>query len=119
MFTPRKGNKNVSRGRRTDLDPRVPSNNIPGANGDVNRDKPAGMVGTTQHPPDARVRLYTIDDAARMLHLKPTWLYERTRKNAIPHHRFGKYIRFTETDLDDIITMASQPDPHCGSPESA
>src|SRR5579862_4475602 len=46
----------------------------------------------------------------RMLHLKPTWLYERTRKNAIPHHRFGKYIRFTEADLVDIITMASQPD---------
>ena len=54
-------------------------------------------------------RLYTIDDAARMLHLKSTWLYERTRKNAIPHHRFGKYIRFTETDLDEIIAMASQP----------
>jgi excisionase family DNA binding protein len=109
MFTPHKGSKNVSRGRRTDLDSHVPNSNSPRASGVINWDKPADMVGATQHPVNARIRLYTIDDAAKVLHLKRTWLYERTRKNAIPHHRFGKYIRFTEADLDAIITMAGQP----------
>jgi excisionase family DNA binding protein len=51
--------------------------------------------------------LCTVEEAALRLNLKTTWLYERTRRNAIPHHRFGKYIRFTEADLDAIISMAS------------
>jgi excisionase family DNA binding protein len=83
-----------------------------------NLDKSTGEVGTQQSA-SARGRLYTIEEAAGMLHLKPTWLYERTRKNAIPHHRFGKYIRFTEADLDGIIAMASQPESHTVGRESA
>jgi excisionase family DNA binding protein len=59
--------------------------------------------------------LYTIHDAAKILRLKPTWLYERTRKNTIPYHRFGKYIRFTEADLEAIVRMSSQPQVEAGS----
>ena len=57
--------------------------------------------------------LLTVEEAAKLLKVTPKWLYERTRKNAIPHHRFGKYIRFTMTDLHQIITDGS-----CG-PQSA
>jgi excisionase family DNA binding protein len=53
--------------------------------------------------------LYTIDEVAKILHLKKTWLYERTRKNAIPFHRLGKYIRFTEADLQAIVAMGATP----------
>ena len=48
-------------------------------------------------------QLYTISQAADFLHLSVTWLYERTRKATIPHHKMGKYIRFTESDLSAII----------------
>jgi excisionase family DNA binding protein len=76
-------------------------------------------IGISVQQPTPINGLYTIDEAARRLHLRPTWLYERTRRNAIPHHRFGKYIRFTDADLDAIITMASQPEPRSGASESA
>jgi excisionase family DNA binding protein len=53
--------------------------------------------------------LYSIPEAALKLHLPPKWFYERTRKNAIPHRRFGKHIRFSESDLEAIIRNAEVP----------
>jgi excisionase family DNA binding protein len=50
---------------------------------------------------------YTVEAAAKVLGLKPTWLYERTRKNAISHHRYGKYVRFTASDIKEIKAMGS------------
>jgi excisionase family DNA binding protein len=47
--------------------------------------------------------LYTVQEAAAKLNLSPSRLYARTRKNEIPCHRFGKYVRFTEDDLEAII----------------
>jgi hypothetical protein len=38
--------------------------------------------------------------------MAPKWLYERTRKNAIPYRRLGKYVRFSESDLEAIIKSA-------------
>ena len=51
--------------------------------------------------------LYTVQEAAAKLHLWPSWLYERTRKNEIPFRRFGKYIRFTDDDLAAIIASGA------------
>jgi excisionase family DNA binding protein len=53
-------------------------------------------------------RLYTISQAADSLQLPVTWLYERTRKAAIPHRKMGKYVRFTEADLSAIKEMCSR-----------
>jgi len=36
-----------------------------------------------------------------------SWIYERTRKKAIPFHRLGKYVRFTTDDLAQIIASKS------------
>jgi excisionase family DNA binding protein len=47
--------------------------------------------------------LYTVEEAAERLGLKPSWLYERTRRKAIPHRKLGKYVRFSEADLSAII----------------
>ncbi len=47
--------------------------------------------------------LFTVEEAARRLGLPKSWLYERTRKNALPCRRLGKYVRFTEDDLSAII----------------
>jgi excisionase family DNA binding protein len=49
------------------------------------------------------VRLFTVEEAADALKLPKSWLYERTRKNAIPFRRIGKYVRFTQEDLTAII----------------
>jgi excisionase family DNA binding protein len=52
-------------------------------------------------------QLFTVGEASAHLSVARSWLYERTRKNAIPHHRFGKYIRFTKSDLERIIAAGS------------
>lgn len=41
----------------------------------------------------------TIEEAARLLRVKVSWLYERTRANEVPHIKLGKYLRFDEDEL--------------------
>lgn len=53
-------------------------------------------------------RLYTIAEIAKLLNVSTNWFYERTRKDSIPFHKFGKHIRFTESDLAAIVTMCSR-----------
>ena len=55
--------------------------------------------------PDNAVRLFTIKEAAEVLRIPISWLYERTRRNAIPYRRIGKYVRFTQDDLKEIISV--------------
>ena len=50
---------------------------------------------------------YTVEEAATRLGMKVSWLYERTRRKAIPHRRLGKYVRFTEGDLRAISDAAA------------
>jgi excisionase family DNA binding protein len=50
---------------------------------------------------------YTVEEAAARLGMKVSWLYERTRRKAIPHRRLGKYVRFTEEDLRAISNAAA------------
>ena len=47
----------------------------------------------------------TIEEAADLLRVKVSWLYERTRTNGVPHIKLGKYLRF---DRDELLTWASQ-----------
>ena len=61
----------------------------------------------TTSPNDA-VRLFTIKEAAEVLRIPISWLYERTRRNAIPCRRIGKYVRFTQQDLNEIISSDVQ-----------
>ena len=51
--------------------------------------------------------LYSVPEAAAKLRVAAKWLYERTRKNAIPCRRLGKYVRFSEDDLQAIVANAS------------
>jgi len=36
------------------------------------------------------------------------WIYERTRRKAIPHRKLGKFVRFTEEDLRAIVEAAAK-----------
>ena len=58
--------------------------------------------------PEYPMRLFTITEAAEVLRIPISWLYERTRHNAIPCRRIGKYVRFTEGDLQEIISSSEQ-----------
>ena len=58
--------------------------------------------------PDYTVRLFTITEVAEVLRIPISWLYERTRRNAIPYRRIGKYVRFTQDDLKQIISSGEQ-----------
>ena len=60
-------------------------------------------------PPEYPVRLLTIHEAAEVLRIPISWLYERTRRNAIPFRRIGKYVRFTQEDLSQIISSSEEP----------
>jgi excisionase family DNA binding protein len=51
--------------------------------------------------------LYSVPEAAARLKVAPKWLYERTRKNAIPFRRLGKYVRFSEEDLAAIVASSA------------
>src|SRR5262249_51820920 len=53
--------------------------------------------------------LYSVPEAAAKLRVAPKWLYERTRKNAVPYRRLGKYVRFSEEDLATIVAQAFTP----------
>jgi excisionase family DNA binding protein len=50
--------------------------------------------------------LFTVEEAAERLGVHKTWLYERTRKKVIPFRKLGKYVRFSEQDLQAIISGA-------------
>jgi excisionase family DNA binding protein len=47
----------------------------------------------------------TIDEAAALVRVPKSWLYERTRTNTIPHLKLGKYLRF---DRDELVAWARQ-----------
>jgi hypothetical protein len=49
--------------------------------------------------------LFDVEGAGQLLDVKTTWIYERTRKKAIPFRKLGKYVRFTMADLEAIIEV--------------
>jgi excisionase family DNA binding protein len=49
----------------------------------------------------------TVEEAAERLGVKRSWIYERTRRNTIPHRKLGKFVRFTEQDLRAIADAAA------------
>jgi len=50
----------------------------------------------------------TVDEAAERLGVTRGWIYERTRRKAIPHRKLGKFVRFTEQDLQTIADAAAR-----------
>jgi excisionase family DNA binding protein len=41
----------------------------------------------------------TVQEAADLLRVPVSWLYERTRTNTVPHVKLGKYLRFDRDEL--------------------
>jgi excisionase family DNA binding protein len=56
--------------------------------------------------PHTQKLLYNVPEAAQRLGVKASWLYERTRRTALPCRRLGKYVLFSESDLSAIMDSA-------------
>jgi excisionase family DNA binding protein len=41
----------------------------------------------------------TIEEAAALIRVPKSWLYERTRANTVPHLKLGKYLRFDPVEF--------------------
>ncbi len=48
---------------------------------------------------DHTLEWLTIDEAAALIRVPKSWLYERTRTNTVPHIKLGKYLRFDQEEL--------------------
>ena len=47
----------------------------------------------------------TVQEAADLLRVPVSWLYERTRTNSVPHVKLGKYLRF---DRDELVAWINE-----------
>jgi excisionase family DNA binding protein len=54
-------------------------------------------------------RLYTAEQAARLLQVSPAWLRKKATTRAIPCTFIGRYLRFSAADVAMIIDSGSQP----------
>jgi excisionase family DNA binding protein len=51
-------------------------------------------------PPAAAAPLLNAKQAAELLNVPPSWLLAQARRDAIPHIRLGRYVRFVASDLE-------------------
>jgi excisionase family DNA binding protein len=61
----------------------------------------AGEIVPALRPLDGP--LLTPQQAARLLNVKTSWIYEATRTHRLPCIRVGRHIRFTRGMLEDWI----------------
>jgi hypothetical protein len=51
---------------------------------------------------------FTLDEAAALLNVTPTWLAE-CRKGDVAHHRLAHHYRFTSEDIDKFLASTVRP----------
>jgi excisionase family DNA binding protein len=58
---------------------------------------------------DRTSRLFTVDEAAARLRVRPSWLRRKAAARLIPCTFLGKHLRFSPADLAGIIAAHQQP----------
>ena len=59
--------------------------------------------------------LYTLTQISEILNVPVSWLYERSRHDALPGLvRLGKYVRINEEGLRELMSANNQPDDQQG-----
>jgi len=48
-------------------------------------------------------RLLTADEVAALLRVTKAWVYAETRRNALPHIRLGRYVRYREVAIHSWV----------------
>jgi len=88
----------------------------------------SGSPSDAQPPTEPRIEedipvLYTPEQAAKMLQVRPSWLRRRAAARAVPCRFLGKHLRFAKQDIEEIATAsrrptrnAPEPTPQCGNP---
>jgi hypothetical protein len=56
--------------------------------------------------------LYTAEQAAVLLQVRPSWLRRRAAARAVPCRFLGKHLRFSRTDLETIAANSATTIPH-------
>lgn len=72
--------------------------------------RPAGLPLPVVPADPASAPLYTIAEAAALLHVPEGWLRKKVTAGAVPHTRLGKHVRFTVDHLRRII-VAGEVEP--------
>lgn len=54
-------------------------------------------------------KMHTPAEAALLTRCTENWLRDKVRARAIPHHRPGGRIRFTDDDVEEIIRLTARP----------
>ena len=60
---------------------------------------PEPEIQPVPRPEEVPGRLIDVRELAQILNVPVSWLYERTRKGAIPSIRVGKYVRFNPAEV--------------------
>jgi excisionase family DNA binding protein len=74
------------------------------------------MNGTGGSPEGALGgRLLTAKEVGELLQLNVSWVLDAARRNAIPHIRLGRYVRFRRTDIETwLLDQRRGPNPESG-----
>lgn len=67
---------------------------------------------------DGAPRLYTPEQAARLLQIPASWLRKRAAAHTIAHTRIGRHLRFSTADLHALVQAGQHPpaEQHTESP---
>ncbi len=57
------------------------------------------LTSTRSQQEEAQDEVLTVQEAGKLLRLKPAYLYELVRQQRLPAIRIGKYVRISTTDL--------------------
>lgn len=61
-----------------------------------------------QQPDNQEQILFTAEQAAALLQVRPSWLRRRAARS-IPCRLAGKHLRFARRDIDEIASASRQP----------
>jgi len=60
---------------------------------------------------DGRDKLLTADDVADLMRVTRAWVYAETRRNALPHLRLGRYVRYRRSAIEAWMARIEQGPP--------
>ena len=70
--------------------------------------------GDNRTPNLDRGQLLTADEVAALMQVTRGWVYAETRRNALPHLRLGRYVRYRRSAIEAWMASIEQ-----GPPEHA
>lgn len=56
-------------------------------------------------------KLLTADDVADLMRVTRAWVYAETRRNAIPHLRLGRYVRYRRAAIEAWMAQIERRPP--------